>query len=224
MSLRLWGYVTGNLECPDEVTVNSQATQAEQDEQHTAKAVTDKAINAYNIKNDMATGTIILWVSPSIQQELTSLSDPDTDDIWEHLEDHYGSATPTSVYKDFKEALNVHLNPGQHPGTQIDKLVAAFQWLTAASIVIPPQIQAMILLAALPQKWEMLVSIIIQQHMLQNIKLSRVCDAILAQYEWESVHGGKGKQHNANKISAVKHKCGNPQFQQQQGGNQQQGG
>src|ERR1700752_4239889 len=224
MSLGLWGYVTGDIEHPDKVTVDTNATQDIQDAQRTAKVLADEAINAYNIKDDMAKGTIVLQVSPSIQQELTSLSDPDTDDIWDHLESRYGSATPTSIYKDFKEALNVRLNPGQHPGAQIDKLVAAFQHLTAVSIIIPPQIQAMILLAALPQKWEMLVSIVTQQHTLQNIQLSRVRDAILAQYESESMRGGKGKQHNANKISAVKRKHGNPQFQQQQGGNQQQGG
>jgi hypothetical protein len=60
MSLGLWGYVTGNLEHPDEVTVDNQTTQAIQDKQHAAKAITDEAINTYNIKNDMATGTIIL--------------------------------------------------------------------------------------------------------------------------------------------------------------------
>jgi hypothetical protein len=54
----------------------------------------------------------------------------------------------------------------------------------------------MILLSALPQKWEMLVSIMTQQHALTMIQLSHICDAILAQYELENVRsGGKGKQH-----------------------------
>jgi hypothetical protein len=92
-------------------------------------------------------------------------------------------------------------------------MVAAFQHLTAASIIILPQIQAIILLSALPQKWEMLVSIVTQQYALTTIQLSHVCDAILAQYDSENVHsGGKGKQQHANKLSAVKQKHSNQNF------------
>jgi hypothetical protein len=102
-------------------------------------------------------------------------------------------------------------------------MVAAFQRLTAASIIILPQIQAMILLSALPQKWEMLVSIVTQQHALMTIQLSHVHNAILAQYELENMcSGGKGKQQHANKLSAVKQKHGNQNFSNQESGGSQQ--
>jgi hypothetical protein len=102
-------------------------------------------------------------------------------------------------------------------------MVAAFQHLTATSIIIPPQIQVMILLSALPQKWEMLVSIVTQQHALTTIQLSHVCDAILAQYKLENVRsGGKGKQQHADKLSAVKWKCSNQNFSNQESGGSQQ--
>jgi hypothetical protein len=96
------------------------------------------------------------------------------------LSTHYGTTTPSSIYKDFKETLNIRLNPSQHPTQQIDHMVAAFQHLTAASIIIPPQMQAMILLSALPQKWEMLVPVATQQHALTMIQLSHVRNTILA--------------------------------------------
>jgi len=129
---------------------------------------------------------------------------------------------PSSIYKDFKETLNIRLNSGQHPTQQIDHMVTAFQCLTATSIIIPPQIQAMILLSALPQKWEMLVSIVTQQHALTTIQLSHVCDAILAQYELENMRSdGKGKQQHANKLSTVKWKCGNQNFSNQESGGSQ---
>ena len=109
----------------------------------------------------MAIGHITLRVNSSIQQELASLAASSfVDDYWTHLSSCYGTVTPSSIYKDFKETLNICLNPGQHPSQQIDCMVAAFQHLTAASIIILPQIQAMILLSALAQKWEMLVSIV----------------------------------------------------------------
>ena len=58
-------------------------------------------------------GSILLRITPSIQQDLQS--ELDSEDIWNHLQMAYSTATPTSIYKDFKEALNVHINPSQHP-------------------------------------------------------------------------------------------------------------
>jgi hypothetical protein len=69
----------------------------------------------------------------------------------------------------------------------------------------------------------MLVSIVTQQHVLMMIQLSHVRDAILAQYESENVcSGGKGKQQHANKLSAVKQKCDNQNFSNQESGGSQQ--
>ena len=212
MSLGLWAHVTGVSAPPDEVLSAA------------GEVTNQEARNKWFERDSMAIGHITLQVSPSIQQELDSLAaDSDVDDYWTHLSSRYGTATPSSIYKDFKETLNIRLNPGQHPSQQIDRMVAAFQRLTAASIIIPPQIQVMILLSALPQKWEMLVSIVTQQHVLTTIQLSHVHNAILAQYESENVRSsGKGKQQHANKLSAVKRKRGNQNFSNQESGGSQQ--
>jgi hypothetical protein len=208
MSLGLWAHVTGTTAAPTEMV-------------DAAGAVTNQeAHNKWFEKDTMAIGHLTLRVNPSIQQELDSLPAASfANDYWTHLSTRYGTAMPSSIYKDFKETLNICLNPGQHPTQQIDHMVAAFQCLTATSIIIPPQIQAMILLSALPQKWEMLVSTMTQQHVLTMIQLSHVRDTILAQYESENVcSGGKGKQQHANKLSAVKQKCGNQNFSNQESG------
>jgi gag-polypeptide of LTR copia-type len=177
-----------------------------------------EAHNKWFEKDAMAIGHLTLRVNPSIQQELDSLPATSfSNDYWTHLSTRYGTVTPSSIYKDFKETLNIRLNPSQHPTQQIDCMVAAFQHLTATSIIIPPQIQVMILLSALPQKWEMLVSIVTQQHALTTIRLSHVRDTILAQYELENMRsGGKGKQQHANKLSTVKWKCVNQNFSNQE--------
>jgi hypothetical protein len=169
MSLGLWAHTTGTTDTPAEML-------------DAACAVTNQeAHDKWFEKDAMAIGHLTLRVNPSIQQELDSLPDASfTDNYWTHLSTHYGTAMPSSIYKDFKETLNICLNPGEHPTQQIDRMAAAFQRLTAASIIILPQIQAMILLSALPQKWEMLVSIVTQQHVLMMIQLSHVCDVILA--------------------------------------------
>ena len=91
----------------------------------------------------------------------------------------YGTPTVTGVFRDFKEALNIRLKPDGHPGNQIDQMVAAFQ-RCATSITVPDQLQAMILLTAMPQKWEMLVVIITQNYELAGIELKHVCETILS--------------------------------------------
>jgi gag-polypeptide of LTR copia-type len=149
MFMGLWAHIMGTTAAPAE-TLDA-----------TGVVTNQEAHNKWFEKDTMAIGHLTLRVNPSIQQELDSL--PTTsfaDDYWTHLSTHYGTTMPSRVYKDFKETLNIHLNPHQHPTQQIDHMVTAFQHLTAASIIIPPQIQAMILLSAMPQKWEMLVSIV----------------------------------------------------------------
>jgi hypothetical protein len=53
----------------------------------------------------MAIGHITLCISPSIQEQIARLNDSST--VWDHLETKYGKSTPTTIYKDFKEALSV---------------------------------------------------------------------------------------------------------------------
>jgi hypothetical protein len=146
-------------------------------------------------------------------------------EIWTRLKDTYGQNTPTSIYKDFKEVLSIHINPTQHPGPQVDKMAAALLRLAGAKVPIAKQLQAMILLAALPQKWETLVSVVTQSNDLEDLAFNDVRDAILAQYQTETARGkGSSKQHDANKLSAVKRKRGNPNFSNQEKGSQQQDG
>jgi hypothetical protein len=139
MSLGLWAHAIGTTTAPAE-TLDA-----------TGAVTNQEARDKWFEKDAMAIGHLTLRVNPSIQQELDSLPATSfTDNYWTHLSTRYGTATPSSIYKDFKETLNIRLNPSQHPTQQIDHMVAAFQCLTAASIIIPPQIQAMILLSALP--------------------------------------------------------------------------
>jgi hypothetical protein len=81
--------------------------------------------------------------------------------------------------------------------------------------MLPDSLKAMILLAALSQKWEMLILIVITSNDLEDFNFSDACKTILAQWETEQAHSNKGKQlQAANKLSAVKWKHGNSQFQQ----------
>ncbi|KAH9010119.1 hypothetical protein EDB84DRAFT_1570777 [Lactarius hengduanensis] len=121
-------------------------------------------------------------------EEVASLNKADS--IWNRLKAHFDVVQPTTVFKDFKEAISTRIDATKHP--------------------LP---QAMILLSALPPKWEMLVSILCTNYDLANLSLKHVREAIMAQWETEK---NKGKsQQSAQKLSAVKRKRGDPNYRQQ---------
>jgi hypothetical protein len=205
MSIGLWGHANGDIASPAPVADGTPHTNLPEWTKHDQQAL----------------GSIMLCITPSIQQDLATFND--AKDVWNHLETTYGTATPISIYKDFKEALNMHINPSQHPGPQMDKMQACFQCLTSNSIIIPDQIKVMMLLATIPQKWETLVTIVMQSKMPTTLTFSRVRKAILAQHEGESTRGkGSNNKQHTNKLSTVKWKCSDPNFSNQQKGNQQQ--
>src|SRR6266404_1807862 len=134
------------------------------------------------------------------------------------------------VYKDFKQAILICFNPNQHPATQLNRMATAFQRLSNVTIgsghhltwiTIPPQLQAMIALTALPSKWEHLVQIIINSTKMDQLTFHTVREALVAQWDTESNCGGHKNAQNTNKISAVKHKCSDLHFNQHQGSLQQ---
>jgi hypothetical protein len=109
MSLGLWAHTTGTTAAPAKMI-------------DAAGVVTNQeARDKWFEKDAMAIGHLTLRVNPSIQQELDFLPTASfADDYWTHLSTCYGTVTPSGIYKDFKETLNIHLNPGQHPTQQID--------------------------------------------------------------------------------------------------------
>ena len=90
--------------------------------------------------------------------------------------------TASSVFKDFKDCLSACISTTADPNIYFNKMFGAFARMKAADIKIPPQLQAIIALAALPQKWEMLISIITGNCEMANLDLSEVCDAVMTQF------------------------------------------
>ena len=135
-------------------------------------------------------------------------------------------ATPSipTCYRDLKEALTICFDPAKHPGPQLDRMVVAFnrisQTVTAGLITIDLTIntvlQGLIAMAAIPPKWENLVSIICANNNLAELDIETVRDTIITQYENEMNCGGHKGAQNAQKLSAIKWKRGNPHFSQQE--------
>jgi hypothetical protein len=182
--------------------------------------------------NDMALGNLTLCLSPAIQQRLSP--NYNAQETWEWLMTEFGSASLPSVYRDLREAITLHINPAHHPGLQFDKLEAAFGCISntvigkgsyAKRIAVPDTIQALIAMAAIPQKWENFIPIICNGFKIQDLEVSDIKDVVVTQFENETNHGahkGNKKEQHANKLSNIKQKHDNdPRFKKQSGSQQQ---
>jgi hypothetical protein len=178
--------------------------------------------------NVMVIGNITHHLSPSLQQNHTNLNT--AEEVWNHLQVQYSFPTVPSVYKDLKKALNLCFNPSQHPNIVFNKIMVAFGCIQQVQVntgktfprylYIDEQIQVMIILTALPAKWESLIPITLAKYTLEIPDVDKVRDMVVSQWETETGRGQHKGTHNSNKISAVKCKCDNPHFSKQ--GNQQQ--
>jgi hypothetical protein len=215
MSTGMWAYVQGNIEresLPDKKEEREKLSETRKNEILAAQAAWDK-------EDGMVLGQIMLRLSPTVQQNHTTYYTSFV--LWNALEGSYGKAMASTVFRDFKECLHVRISTTADPNIYFDKMFGAFARMKAADVEIPPQLQAMIALAALPHKWEMLISVVTGDVEMADLDLGEVCTAVITQFQADSVHHGSNK-HNANKISAVKRKRGDPNWHSQQGSNQQQ--
>ena len=130
----------------------------------------------------MTLGNITLHLSPALQQCL--LPNQTTEDLWDWLKNQYATPSIPTCYRDLKEALSIRLNPTKHPGPQIDRMVVVFnriaQTITSGSITVDltinPVLQGLIVMAAIPPKWEHHVSIICAGNDLAELDIETVRD------------------------------------------------
>ena len=192
----MWAYMIGKVfreYFPNDDAEFEKLMQMRKDEIMTS-------INEFEKSNGMVLGQITLRLSPTIQQNhqhcVTSAL------LWNALKVTYGKSMALTVFKDFKDCLNGRIYTNADLQIYFNKVFSAYACMKATDISIPPQLQAMIALAALPQKWEMMISVVTSDNPLEDLILSDVCTAVIMQFQADSVHYGS-KQHNANKISAV---------------------
>src|SRR6266404_9990119 len=114
----LWGIVNRTIVHPADPAAGAATAEI---------AAAEAAIAAWVRSNDMAMGNLVLRLNPSIQESLRAFTAAEA--VWDDLWDCYGAATIPQVYKDFKEAINIRINPNAHPSLQLDRIAAAFQRL-----------------------------------------------------------------------------------------------
>ena len=131
MSQGLWGYAEGTIDEPLFPTpVDEDGKPATVSDEEKAKY--EELHAPWKRSQDMAQGSIMLRLTPSIQQNLAYLTTAES--LWDGIKDAYDVSNVPTIYKDFKEVFSFRINPNQHPAAQFDRLSAAIGHLKSTSI------------------------------------------------------------------------------------------
>ena len=158
----------------------------------------------------MANGAIELRCSLNIQDLIGKTSAV----MWTALSTAFGATGVSCLFGDFKAVTQFRFSGMQHPVAEISRFNTHNQRLVASGVTLSGYILGMLLLGALPSKWDHVVAIYLQGKTAHtNIDYTEVRNAIIAEYDRTGTVGGQ-LQH-AHKISAVKRKGDHPSFSQQ---------
>ncbi|TFY53776.1 hypothetical protein EVJ58_g9259 [Rhodofomes roseus] len=163
-------------------------------------------------RDQKAQGSIRLRLTSSVKAAVKNKTTSKA--LWDELKALYDKQTPAGVYKEFRTAINARIPPNEHPNPTFANIAAAFDKLAGEGIDIPASLRAMIALNALPSRYDTVVTTILQAKELTEMKIDYVRESVVIAYE----QGGKqaSSSQSAKKISAVKRKHGEPNFNQQQ--------
>jgi hypothetical protein len=132
--------------------------------------------------------------------------------MWMTLKATFSAPTVSALYADFKQILATKLS-GNNPIPEIERLATLFGCLNGTTLRLSENLQAMILLAALPPKWDSVVQMFFQRtNLAAALTFPNVRKAIIFEYE----HHGQPTDQSVNKLSAVKRKGPDPAHRQQQ--------
>ena len=133
---------------------------------------------------------------------------------WTALSNAFGATGVSRLFGDFKAVTQFHFSGMQHPAAEISRFNTHNQCLGASGVTLSGYILGMLLLEALPSKWDHVAAIYLQGKTAHtDIDYTEVQNAIIAEYDRTGTVGGQ--QQHAHKISAVKRKGEHPSFSQQ---------
>ena len=88
-----------------------------------------------------------------------------------------------AVYADFKQVINIKLTGG-NPIPDLERMAMLFRRLTTNSLTLPDNLQALLLLASLPPKWDLIVQLYLQHTDLATMLMfANVQAAVKQEYE-----------------------------------------
>ena len=108
---------------------------------------------------DKCLGTIVIYCSGLVQQAITTLDNPHT--VWNTLQTTYSTPGAAGIYVEFRKAVRMQIKEHEDPNPCIQEMQSVFSYLAANGLTLLDSARAMILLSALPSKWEGFASTIL---------------------------------------------------------------
>jgi hypothetical protein len=198
---RLLGYALGQHQRPV-AAIAVQPTQAEL----TAQADWDKI--------DLQVKSMI---SMRLSSNLRTLIGTTSAATWMNLDQRYGVPHFTGIYKDYELVHSIRLVTGENPEIRIQKIWTILERLWVNRCNLSNYLQGMLLLKAIPKEWDTVAQLYCNGMQMANVTFDGVRDAIMA--EFERTARPAQLAHQADKISAVKHKGQSPRFKEQRKSN-----
>ena len=183
----LWRIVNGDTTCP-------------------AGANADAAQQAtWDMSDDMAQGNLTLRLSHNVRNQVGATSA----NTWTNLQTHFGTVGVSHIYGDFRALVNFKISGTQNLSAEIKRFSMHQQRLIAHGVALSDNIIRMIILAALPSRWDHVSAIYLQgKSDIVNMHSAEVRQAIVA--EFDQTYSGERQQ--AQHISAIKRKGEHPKY------------
>ena len=105
-------------------------------------------------------GTIVIYCSGLVQQSITNVDNPHT--VWTTLQTNYRTPGAAGIYIEFRKAVRMQIKEHEDPNPHIQEMQSVFSYLATNGLTLPDSARAMILLSALPSKWEGFASTILE--------------------------------------------------------------
>jgi hypothetical protein len=123
----------------------------------------------------------------------------------------FATPGPAAIFNDFSKVVNLRLQSNQHPAANMNTMWDLFEQLRAQQVVIPDILRVLILLNAIPSSLQSVISVTLQTKVTNQLTFDDIRNDVNTIYE-QMV---RGSCPNANKLSAVKRKGADPQYNQQ---------
>ena len=168
-------------------------------------------LQKWTLSDSMANGAIKLRCSLNICDLIRTTSAA----TWTALSTAFGVTGVSRLFRDFKAVTQFRFSGTQHPVAEISRFNTHNQRLVASGVTLNGYILGMLLLGALPSKWDHVVAIYLQGKTAHTaIDYTEVCNAIIAEFDRTGTN--PGQQQHVHKVSAVKRRgMNNQSFSQQ---------
>jgi len=170
----LWEVVGGTHRMPAALAASPAPTPAQ-------TATYNEQYAAWNTIDNKAIDTITLRITASLRHYRGANDTSRT--FWNNLKTAFGTASMPAVYADFKQVINIKLTGG-NPIPDMERMATLFGRLTTNNLVLPANLQALLLLASLPPKWDSIAQLYLQRtDLATTLTFANVRAAVKQEYE-----------------------------------------